>query len=182
MPNGISTIRDFYKVAMERDFARKNQIRVLAINSGAGLSVSFTPDDLVYVKAAKLPTAGVTTSQAKFMGLGFNIPGNVEYSGSESYTLTFFADQRFQLWEKLDGWRREVFDDESSSGNYFTPKASAVIDLVLIDNELNPIKKVSLVGVVCKKVGELEYTIEDSGAIQEFTVTFSFHFTQESDI
>ena len=33
MPNGISTIRDFYKVAQDRDFSRKNQLRVVSISS-----------------------------------------------------------------------------------------------------------------------------------------------------
>lgn len=182
MPNGISTIRDFYKVSQDRDFSRKNQLRVLSINSGAGLTVDFTEDDLVYVRTAQLPTRNIQTSEATFMGLNFNVPGNVVYDGSDNYSLTFFADQQFQLWEKLTEWTRQVFDDADSTGNYFTPKASAVIDLLLIDNQLNPIKKITLVGAVCKSAGELDYEIADAGTLQEFTATFSYHFWVESDI
>lgn len=176
MPNGISTIRDFYKVAQNRDFARKNQLRVLSINSGAGLSVNFTPDDLVYAKTASLPDRQIQTSPASFMGLEFNIPGTVKYSGSENYPITFFADQRFQLWDKLTEWTFQVFDDETSSGNYFTPKASAVISLLMVDNELEPIKQINLVGVVCKNVSPLAYDISDAGTIHEMTANFSYHF------
>tara|TARA_R110000765_G_scaffold7963_4_gene26013 strand:- start:33389 stop:33937 length:549 start_codon:yes stop_codon:yes gene_type:complete len=182
MPNGISTIRDFYKVAQDRDFARKNQLRVLSINSGAGLTVDFTTDDLVYVKAAKLPSRKITTSAATYMGLKFNIPGNVEYEGSEAYEVTFFADQKFELWDKFQEWTRQVFDDESSTGNYFTPKASATITLLVLDNELNPVKKINLIGTVCLNVGELEYTIDDAGTIQEFPVTFSYHFWTDENL
>jgi len=182
MPDGISTIRDFYKVAENRDFARKNQLRVLSINSGAGLSVDFSPDDLVYVKTSKLPTRTIQTSPVTFMGLDYNIPGTVKYDGSDNYPLEFFADQNFELWDKLTEWTRQVFDDETSSGNYFTPKASATITLVALDNELNPIKKITLVGAVCKNVSELEYDISDAGTIQNFIANFSYHFWVDSDI
>ena len=182
MPNGISTIRDFYEVAQNRDFARKNQLRVLSINSGAGMSVDFSTDDLVYVKAAKLPSRTIQTSEATFMGLEFNIPGNVKYEGSKEYKIKFFADQKFKLWDKFQEWTREVFDDESSTGNYFTPKASANITLLAVDNELAPVKKMTLVGVVCKNVGDLEYTMDDAGTLHEFEVTLSYHFWVDENV
>jgi hypothetical protein len=181
MPDGISTTRDFYKNLQDKDFARKNQLRVLSINSGAGFTVDFSPDDLVYVKAAKLPTREIQTSAATFMGLEYNVPGNVKYPGSAGYDVTFFADQQFDLWDKFQEWTRQVFDDSVSTGNYFAPKASASITLVLVDNELNPIKKITLVGVVCLKVGELEYTMEDAGTLHEFPVTFSYHFWEDDN-
>jgi hypothetical protein len=182
MPNGISTIRDFYKVAQDRDFARQNQLRVLSINSGAGLSVNFSPDDLVYIQAASLPNREIQTSTATFMGLEFNIPGNVKYAGSDAYTVKFFADQQFQLWDKLTEWTRQVFDDETSSGNYFTPKASAVITLLAVGNELNPVKKINLIGAVCKNVAKLEYDISNAGEIQTFDATFSYHFWTDENV
>jgi hypothetical protein len=182
MPNGISTIRDFYKVAQDRDFNRKNQLRVLSINAGAGFNVDFTTDDLVYVKAAKLPTREVQTSEASYMGLKFNIPGNVVYTSSEAYEITFFADQQFDLWNKFNDWTRQEFDDENSSGNYLAAKASATITLLVVDNELNPVKTITLVGVVCKKVGEMEYTLDDAGTLQEFPVTFSYHFWVDENL
>ena len=116
------------------------------------------------------------------MGLDFNIPGNVKYTGSDQYKVKFFADQKFQLWDKFTEWTREVFEDENSTGNYYTPKASATITLLAVDNELNPVKKITLVGVVCRSVGELEYELADAGTLQSFDATFSYHFWVDSDV
>ena len=175
-----NTIRDFYKVAQDRDFARKNQLRVVSINSGAGLSVNFSPDDLVYAKVASLPERQIQTSAATFMGLDYNVPGNVKYAGSENYPIEFFADQQFNLWDKFNEWTFQVFDDETSTGNYFVPKASAQIVLMAVDNELNPVKQFNLVGVACKSIGALQYDISDTGTIQNFTTNFSYHFCRYS--
>lgn len=182
MANGISTIADFYKVSQSRDFARKNQLRVLAINTGVGFDIQFSEDDLVYVKTSKLPTREIQTSPVPYMGLDFNIPGNVKYVGSDSYTLRFFCDQRLDLWNKIQEWTRQVFDDETSTGNYFTPKASSVISLVPVDNQLNAIEKYNLVGVCPKNAGELEYDISSQAEIQEFDLNISYHFWTHVDI
>jgi hypothetical protein len=182
MSNGISTIREFYKVAQDRDFARKNQLRVLSINTGAGLSVNFSTDDLVYAKTASLPERQIQNSAATFMGLDYNVPGNVKYNGSDNYPIQFFADQQFQLWDKFNEWTFQEFDDETSTGNYFVPKASAVINLLLLDNELNPVKQINLVGVACRSISPLEYDISDAGEVQMFTANFSYHFATYDNI
>jgi len=178
MPNGISTIRDFYKVAQDRDFARQNQLRVVSINTGAGFSTTFTPDDLVYAKTASLPQREVQVSQATFMGLDYNIPGNVKYPNSNSYTIQFFADQKFQLYDKFNEWTFEEFDDETSTGSYFTPKASSQITLMALDNELTPVKQFTLVGVTCKSISPLQYDISDAGTIHMFDISISYHFAR----
>jgi hypothetical protein len=176
----ISTIQDFYRVARARDFNRKNQLRILNIESGNGFSTSFTPDDLVYIRTGNIPTRNVQTSVAAFLGLDFNIPGNVKYSGSDAYTVTFFADQKLDLYSKFLNWTREIFDDVDSTGNYFTPKQSASITLAIVDTKLVPVKLFKLIGVVCKNVGQLSYTMDDAGTLQTFDTTFSYHYFEES--
>lgn len=176
----ISTIQDFYRVARERDFARKNQLRVLSIDSGNGFSTAFSPDDLIYAKVANIPTRNVQTSPVSYMGLDFNIPGNVKYAGSDNYTMTFFADQKLDLYQKFLNWTREIFDDVDSTGNYLAPKQSAVINLAIVDTELVPVKNFKLVGVACKNVGQLSYDISDAGTIQTFDVVVSYHYFEES--
>ena len=175
----VPTIQDFYKVAQERDFSRDNQLRVLTIDAGPGFNVEFDQDDLVYIKTDKMPIRNIQHSDASFMGLDFHIPGNVKYEGSESYGLTLFADQKFDLWSKFQQWSREIFDDADSTGNYFTPKAGATLTLVLVDNELKAVKKIKLVGVFIKNVGEVEYTIGNAGAVQEFSLTLSYHYWED---
>lgn len=181
MSNGISTIRDFYKVAQDRDFARQNQLRVLSINTGAGITVDFTPDDLVYAKTANLPQRDIQMSNATFMGLDYRVPGNVKYPNGDNYTIQFFADQKFQLWDKFNEWTFQTFDDETSTGNYFVPKASSQITLVALDNELQPVKQFTLVGVTCKSISPLQYDITDAGTIHNFDVNLSYHFARYSN-
>jgi len=178
MSNGISTITDFYSVAQDRDFTRKNQLRVVSITTGSGISVNFGADDLVYAKTASLPERQVQTSTATFMGLDFNVTGNVKYSGSDGYAIEFFADQKFDLWNKFTEWTMQVFDDESSTGNYFVPKSNATIVLAVVDNNLDVIKTITLVGVACKSVGALAYDISDAGEIQQFPANFSYHYAR----
>jgi len=176
--NGISTITDFYSVAQDKDFSRKNQLRVVSITSGSGITIDFSADDLVYAKTAALPERQVQTSQASFMGLDFNVTGNVKYSGSDSYAIEFFADQRFDLWNKFTEWTMQIFDDQSSTGNYFVPKSNATIKLAVVDNNLDVIKTITLVGVACKSVSALSYDISDAGEIQQFTSNFSYHYAR----
>ena len=176
MPNGISIIQDFYKVAQDRDFLRKNQFRVLSINAGAGFNINFNTDDLVYAVAADLPNRTISMSEVSFLNLKFNIPGNVTYEGSKDYKITFYCDQKNELWSKFDEWTRQIFDDETSSGNYFAPKASATITLVQLDNNLNPFKKITLVGVVCKNVSPIKYDVRSNADAMTFDASLSYHF------
>ena len=172
----ISTIADFYRISEERDFARDNQLRVLAISTGAGIQTDISQEDLVYAKTSTLPTRNIQMGQATFMGLDFNIPGNVKYDGSGSYTITFWADQKLDLWNKMQQWTREVFDDATSTGNYLVPKASSRITLASVDNNLEVVNTYNLIGVTPVSVGTLSYDISNSGQVQTFDLNIAYHF------
>ena len=139
MPDVRQTISDFYRVAVERDFARDFQFRVLSIDSGGASTVTFDEDDLVYCTAANLPARAITNVAVPYMGLNFNVPGNATYPGSEGYTLNFYRDQNSVLRQKFEDMSRDIFDDATSTGNYFAPRQSAVIDLVQLDTQLDAI-------------------------------------------
>jgi len=102
MPDVRQTIADFYRVAVERDFARDFQFRVLSIDSGGSSSVTFDEDDLVYCTTANLPARQVTNVAVPYMGLNFNIPGNATYPGSDNYSLQFYCDQNSQIRQKFE--------------------------------------------------------------------------------
>lgn len=176
----VPIIQDFYRVARERDFSRYNQLRILNIDAGPGFNVSFDEDDLVYIQTPTMPTRNIQSDQASFMGLDFNIPGNVKYSGSGDYSFELFADQKFQLWSKFQQWSREIFDDQSSTGNYFAPKIGSSITTVLVDNELKAVKKIKLVGVFINNVGDISYDIKTAGTIVSFPVSISYQYWEES--
>jgi len=170
-------ITDFYRVATTREFARDFNFRVLSINTGGASTVTFDENDLVYVKTASLPGRNIQNIPVPYMGLKFNVPGSVDYPGSDSYEMTFYADANSQIRQKFEQWSTDIFDDSNSTGNYFSPKQTAIIDLVQLDNQLNSVAQYQLVGVSVRNVGPLNYTIaEGTGSVIEFTVTVSFHY------
>lgn len=171
------TIQDFYRIAANREFARDFNFRVLNISTGGASNVTFDNDDLVYVKTATLPAREITNVPVPYMGLNFNVPGNAVYPESANYQLTFYCDARSQIRQKFEQWSLDIFNDTNSTGNYFSPKQTAVIDLVQLDNQLNKVAQYQLVGVSVRNVGPLSYNIAGgSGETVEFTVTISYHY------
>lgn len=170
-------INDFYRVAVNRDFARDINFRILSIETGGTTSASFDEDDLVYARAAALPARAITPVSVPYMGLKFNIPGVATYPSSEAYTLKFYSDAKSKIRQKFEQWTRDIFDDASSSGNYFTPRATSTIDLVQLDNQNNKIAQYQLVGVSCVTCGPLAYSMSDgTGATIDFEATLSYHY------
>ncbi len=111
------------------------------------------------------------------MGLSFNIPGSVVYTGSEGYSLTFYCDQNSQIRQKFEDMSRDIFDDATSTGNYFAPRQSASINLVQLDTQLEEVASYKLVGASVRNVGALEYSIaEGTGQKITFTATMAYHY------
>ena len=177
MPDVQQTISDFYRVATERDFARDFQFRVLSIDGGGATDTTFDEDDLVYCTGASLPERSITNVQVPYMGLNFNIPGSVQYNGSEGYSLAFYCDQNSQIRQKFENMSRDIFDDATSTGNYFAPRQSASINLVQLDTQLEEVASYKLVGASVRSVGAIDYTIaEGTGAKITFTATMAYHY------
>ena len=174
MPDVKQTITDFYRVAQERDFARDFLFRVLSIQPGDGSDVIITEDDLVYATSGSIPGRTIQTSTVPYMGLDFQVPGAAKYSGT--YSLKFSSDQQSVLRRLFEKWSHDIFDDEFSTGNYYVPKATSVIDLVQLDPQLNAITQYQLVGAFPTDVGEMSYNIQGSGAVVPFDVTLGYHF------
>lgn len=177
MPDVKQTISDFYRVALQRDFSRDFQFRLLSINTGGSSSVTFDENDLVYLTAGSLPARSITNVAVPYMGLNFNLPGVASYDGSESYALTFYCDSQSIIRRKFEDWSRDVFDDATSTGNYFTPRQTATIDLLQLDTQLNRVAQYQLVGVSVRSVGAIEYPISSgTGTIVNFPATISYHY------
>ena len=111
------------------------------------------------------------------MGLNFNLPGNATYPDGTGYSMTFYADAQSQLRQKFEDWSRYTFDDANSTGDYLTPKPTAVIELLQLDNQQNAVAQYSLVGASPRSVGALSYNIAGgTGATIDFTVTVAYHY------
>ena len=114
------------------------------------------------------------------MGLNFNIPGNVTYPGSEAYSITFRADESYDLYSKFQSVIDDTFNDADSTGNYFAPKSSAVIDLVLLDKQLDRISQYQLVGVSIRSLEPISYNVTETGNQVEFNVTLAYHYYRKT--
>ena len=111
------------------------------------------------------------------MGLQFNVPGNATYPGSEAYGLQFYCDQNSQIRQKFEDMSRDVFDDATSTGNYFTPRQSSSINLVQLDTQLEEVAGYKLVGASVREVGAIEYDISGGTGTQvTFQATMAYHY------
>jgi|TARA_A100001015_G_C15005852_1_gene720605 hypothetical protein len=180
MADTSQTIQGFYTQAQTKDFARNNLFRVLNINFGTGTEVSFDESDLVYATTASLPGKTITSIPTNYMGLQFNVPGVVQYPGSDNYTIQFRSEESYGLRDKFLQVIEDTFSDADSTGNYFMPTTDAVIDLVLLDKELNRVSSFQLVGVAIREVSAPAYDVTGTGEIVTFDANISYHYFRKT--
>jgi hypothetical protein len=173
------TIQDFYTQAQSKDFARTNLFRVLNIDFGNGTPL-FGETDLVYARTATLPAKAINNVEAPYMGLKFNVPGVVDYPNSSNYTINFYCDEAQALREKFLNIVTNTFDDATSTGNYFMPKQTSVMDLVQLNKQLVRVAQYQLVGVSIRNVGELAYDMTSNGDIVSFDVSVAYHYFRKT--
>lgn len=161
------TMLKFYETAKAKEFARDFQFRV--VNLGP-----LTQDDIVYIRTANLPGKSITNHQVPYMGLNFNVPGSVTYDGSDSWSVTFLADEAMNIRSKLEAWMSEIFSVETSSGKYGVPSEIATIDL--LDKEFNAIRRYNLIGTYIKSLEALAYDIKGAGKPQEFNAVMAYQY------
>jgi hypothetical protein len=177
MPDTKQTITDFYRVAQERDFSRDFHFRVLSITAGDSAGISFTEDDLVYVRTATLPGRTIQNKNVSYMGMNFNIPGSVTYDGSSGWALEFYSDQAARLRGMFESWSFDIFDDSTSTGNYNTPSQNSVINLLQLDAQLEAVAEYTLYGCYLTSLGDISYQPSaGSGEPQTFNATMAFQY------
>lgn len=166
-------IENFYNTAATNDFARQNLFRVVSLGG-----VRFTSDELLYLTTAQLPAKAINNVQVPFMGLKFNVPGTVNYPGSEGWTVKFRVPQNLSIRRKFEDWQKSVFDDSTSTGAYNVPSkdASNQIVIVLIDKNGNPLRTYTLFGAWVQQVGALALDVTTAGEIIEQEVTIAYQY------
>jgi hypothetical protein len=163
-------IINFYNVATQKEFARDFQFRVDSFGP-------LTKDDLVYLRTANLPAKTISNQTVPYMGLVFNVPGSVLYTGSESWGVTFLADEAMNIRSKLEAWQTEIFDVNTSSGKYGVPQE--ICSISLLDKEFKAIRKYNLIGCYLVGLEALAYDIKGSGKPQEFNATLAYQYWQQ---
>ena len=172
-------IGNFYDRAVAREFSRDFLFRVLNITFAGGQI--FDESELIYAKSAKVPARNISNVQTKYMGINFNIPGTAIYTGSESYSITFYCDANSLLRNKFLAESRRVFDDATSTGDYNIASRASSMTLLQLDKALEPVTTFRLVGASIRNVGEIAYNMADgTGQPVTFDATIAYHFFEEN--
>jgi hypothetical protein len=161
------SIAEFYNAAQNQEFARDFQFFVRTLGP-------FTTNDLLYITTANLPGKEITNQQVPFMGLQFNVPGSVKYTGSDAWTVKFRCDEGLNIRNKVENWMKEIFDIQTSSGKYGVPTEVATMDL--LGKDLKTIRSYNFIGIYPSKLGEISYDKTGDGKPLDFDVTLSYQF------
>ena len=178
MPD-TTTIQDFFSRAARKQFSRDFLFRVQQIQLVGGTFLD-GESDLVYARTASLPGRTIENKNVDYFGQQFQVPGRATYPNAEGYSINFYHDENCEIRTKLERASRDVFDNETSTGQYGMPGEESIINLVQIDKELRDVRNIQLVGASIRNIGDIEYTIaEGSGAVLNFPVTFAYHFYRD---
>jgi len=176
------TLLDFYTSAQNRGIARDFQLKVTQfIVNGIPALNSEDTNDLVFVKAASLPGKTINTIDATFMGLSFQIPGNVSYE-NKKWDVTFYCTQDYILRGLLETSIQNTFDNTTSIGN-MEPRGLTqnVIQLSLVDDQLNEIKIYKLLGAFITNIADIEYDMTGSGKPVSVKATIAYQYWTAGD-
>jgi len=163
------SIQGFYAQAQKAEFARDFQFRVRTLGP-------YTDGDLLYVTTAVLPGKTINNQAVPYMGLPFNVPGSVTYTGSEGWAVTFRCDEGLNIRNKAENWIKEIFAVETSTGKYGVPVERATMDL--LGKDLQPVRRYEFIGIYPVSVGEIAYDVTGNGAPLTFPVTFAYQWWQ----
>jgi len=161
------TIQNFYAAAIAHEFARDFQFRVVSLGP-------FVESDLLYLTTASLPGKTISNQVVPYMGLDFNIPGSVKYTGSEAWTLHFRCDEALNTRKRMEDWISTIFNVQTSTGDYNTPQGIATMRL--LDKNFGTTRTYNFVGIYPKDLGPLAYDIKGTGTPVEFDCIFAYQW------
>jgi hypothetical protein len=173
-------IQDFYYQAQTRGFARDFQFRITQFKVNDGIILS--PADLVFLKTANVPSKTITTVQAPFMGLDFQIPGTVKFDGNANWPVKFYCSQDYNIRNTLESAMYDTFDHQTSTGRAMTPRdlRGNIIEMALVDDQLNPIRTYTLYGAFVTKIEDIGYDLTKNGGIQEVGASIAYQYWEST--
>jgi hypothetical protein len=172
------TLSDFYTEVQNRGLARDFQLKVTQfIVNGIDALNSGNNNDLVLIKTATLPGKTVNAIVTTFMGLDFQIPGNVTFENNKAWNVKFYCAQDYTLRALFETSTLNTFDQTTSLGN-MEPRdlAQNVIQLSLLDDNLNEIRVYKLLGAFITKIEEEDYDMTGTGAPAEVSATIAYQY------
>lgn len=166
-----NSIRQFYNIAQQRDFARLFQFQLESFGN-----LNFDDNEYVYLETATLPGRSVTNIPVTYMGMDFNTPGTVKYQGSASYKVTFRCDAKYQIRSALEAASFDLFDETRGTGSYGLPNLGSTLIMGLYDNSGIVRRRYTLYGVWVQALDDTTYDVKDGGTIQTIGCTLAYQF------
>lgn len=170
-------IGGFYKQALQKDFSRIHQMRVVNIGPGGFI----TKDDNVYITTAVLPGYAIANQQVPFMGMQFNVPGSANFPGSDQWSVTFRCDAQLNIREKILNWQKTIFnafpDEITNSVGAYNPKGiETYADLAVFGRDGRTVRGIKLIGCYPTNLGEIQYDATNNGDVATMQVTLAYQW------
>jgi len=126
-------------------------------------------------RSAAIPAYSLGIIEVPFRGRRIKIPGDRTYA---EWTVTVLNDEQQGMRQVFDNWLKFINDPdgtkrirEETGDNY---RCTVVIDHLKGDG--NTSRKYSLIDAFPTDVSPIDLSYDTTDAIQEFTVTFQYHF------
>lgn len=176
------TISNFITVASQKDFARNNLFRVMALKTRI---LELDESELLYCKGGRLPSRQTPVHKVKYHGMemAYNA-STVNYDGADSYELEFYLDAKGDLRKKFEEASRIIFNDVSNTGNWRFPSTSDILTIAQLGFDMQPIKYFHLYGVTLKDVQVIDTQAADgdgSAIPCKVTLSYLYYRTEGSD-
>ena len=172
----MSRISEYYSMLKSTPMRLNHEFSVSLSGSGVG---GLDHDITFMAKGATLPGKEITTAELKFQGLGFKVPGNVQYA--HEFELTCICDSNMNTYEDVKAWMAKFSNlAMSTGGKKLIPDTKFYIDL--LDPTLSEtVRSYQLIGVFPHNIGGLELSHEgDGSAIMDFSLGLTYQYFIEN--
>jgi hypothetical protein len=167
-------IQDFYSLAQQVDFARLHQFRVIEWKHNTKAVFDESKFHL-YLETATLPGKEITSVVVPYIGMEFNVPCMVKYTGT-SYAITLRCDQFYIIRQALEKCITNTYDDENTTAYGLVPSEDSYMVIALIGKSTQPIMKYKLIGTSVSNTGTIQYNTGDTGTVAKVEMTLSYHY------
>jgi hypothetical protein len=131
-------------------------------------------------RSAAIPAYSLGIIEVPFRGRRIKIPGDRTYA---EWTVTVLNTENQGMRKVFDNWLAFINNPDGTQALRTTPednyRCTIVIDHLKGDGSLS--RKYSLIDAFPTDISPIDLSYDTTDAIQEFTVTFQYHFVQEGD-
>ena len=130
------------------------------------------------METASLPGKEITSVVVPYIGMEFNVPCMVKYSGS-AYAITLRCDQFYIIRQALEKCVTNTYDDENTTAYGLVPSEDSYMIIALIGKSTQPIMKYKLIGTSVSNTGTIQYNTGDTGTIAKVEMTLTYHYWRQ---